>query len=90
MIVRIQRNYNRKTDEDLFGLSIRLENGHRYCKYPVGHQNYKTITEASKAKSEVIKQLSNGAHLDYGINGTAGINKSEYVRIVDNCKSESE
>ena len=83
MQVRTQRNFNKKTGEDLFGLSIKLEVGHRYCKYPIGHQDYKTITEATKAKKKVMEQLRNGAHLDYGINGTAGINKAEYVKIVD-------
>lgn len=83
MQVRTQRNFNKKTGEDLFGLSIKLEVGHIYCKYPIGHQDYKTITEATKAKKKVMEQLRNGAHLDYGINGTAGINKAEYVKIVD-------
>lgn len=83
MKVRTQPNYNKKTGEYIFGLSIRLENGHRYCKYPIGHQGYKTITEATEAKKMVMEQLRNGAHLDYGVNGTAGINKNEYVKIVD-------
>lgn len=83
MKVRTQPNYNKKTGENIFGLSIRLENGHRYCKYPIGHQGYKTITGAAEAKKMVMEQLRNGAHLDYGVNGTAGINKNEYVKIVD-------
>lgn len=83
MIVRIQKNYNIETDEDLFGLSIRLDNGHRYCKYPAGHQNYKTITEATEAKKKVMEQIRNGAHLEYGKNGSSGINKAEYVKLVD-------
>lgn len=83
MKVRIQPNFNFKTGEDLFGLSIRLENGHRYCKYPIGYQQYRTITEAIQAKKKVIEQFRNGARLNYGINGTAGINKAEYVKIVD-------
>lgn len=83
MQVRIQHNYNFKTEEDLFGLSIRLENGHRYCKYPAGHQSYKTISEATIAKKKVMEQFRNGAHLEYGVNGSKGVNKPEYVRIVE-------
>ena len=83
MQVRTQRNYNFETEEDLFGLSIKLDNGHRYCKYPVGHQGYKTITDATEAKKKVMEQLQNGAHLEYGANGSKGGNKAEYVRIVE-------
>lgn len=83
MEIRTQPNFNFETGEYVFGLSIRVEGGRRYCKYPAGHQNYKTITEANEAKKKVLEQLNNGAHLYYGKNGTAGINKPEYVKIVD-------
>lgn len=83
MEIRTQPNFNFETGEGVFGLSIRIDGGRRYCKYPAGHQNYKTITEATEAKKKVLEQLKNGAHLDYGKNGTVSINKSEYVKIVD-------
>lgn len=83
MEIRTQPNFNFETGEEVFGLSIRIDGGRRYCKYPAGHQNYKTITEATEAKKKVLEQLKNGAHLDYGKNGTVGINKPEYVKIVD-------
>lgn len=82
MKIRINRNYNKRTDEDLFGLSIRLDNGRLYCKYPVNHQNYKTIDEAKEAAERLSQQISASANLDYGSNGSAGINKAEYVKII--------
>lgn len=81
MEVRINKNYNFKTSEDLFGLSLRVDGGHRYCKYPMEHQDYKTVTEASKAKGEVSKQFANGATILYPNNLSKGINKSEPVKI---------
>lgn len=83
MEVRIQRNFNIKTKEELFGISIRLDNGHRYCKYPIEHQEYKTISDAKQAKDKVIAQFCSGAHIQYSVSGTKGINMSEYVKIVD-------
>lgn len=83
MEVRVQCNWNRKTNEDLFGLSIRLDDGRLYCKFPIGHQGYKTYTEAKEALIKVKEQLQKGFHLEYGAKGSAGINKTEYVRIAE-------
>lgn len=83
MEIRTIKNYNFETEETVFGISIRVDGGHRYCKYPVGHQGYKTMTEAADAKKKAIEQIRNGAHLEYGKNGSSGINKAEYVKIVD-------
>lgn len=41
MKVRTQQNFNRKTRETVFGISIMPDGGRRYCKYPIGHQEYK-------------------------------------------------
>lgn len=41
MKVRTQQNFNRKTNETVFGISIMPDGGKRYCKYPIGHQEYK-------------------------------------------------
>lgn len=82
MEVRIIKNFDFKTHETVFGVSIRVDGGRLYCKYPVGHQGYKTITEANKAKKNVIEQLSNGCRIEYGQNGSAGLNKHELVRII--------
>lgn len=83
MKIRVQPNYDRKTNEDLFGISIMLDGGRTYCKYPLGHQSYKTKCEAESAKNEVLQILNNGGSISYGINGSAGINKSEYIKIED-------
>lgn len=40
MKVRTQQNFNRKTRETVFGISIMPDGGRRYCKYPIGHQEY--------------------------------------------------
>ncbi|WP_321424868.1 hypothetical protein [uncultured Bacteroides sp.] len=81
MKIRVQSNYDRKTDEDIFGIGIMLDGGRTYCKYPLGHQSYKTYSEAENAKNEVLQILRNGGSISYGINGSTGINKSEYVKI---------
>ena len=44
MKVRTQQNFNRKTRETVFGISIMPDGGRRYCKYPIGHQEYKDYT----------------------------------------------
>lgn len=41
MKVRTQQNFNQKTHETVFGISIMPDGGRRYCKYPIGHQEYK-------------------------------------------------
>lgn len=83
MEIRTQPNFNFETGEEVFGLSIRIDGGRRYCKYPAGHQNYKTIGDASEAAAKMMGRISNGAHIEYGKNGSSGINKVEYVKIVD-------
>ena len=45
MKVRTQQNFNRKTRETVFGISIMPDGGRRYCKYPIGHQEYKDYTQ---------------------------------------------
>lgn len=82
MEVRTQPNFNFDTGEDVFGLSIRVDGGRRYCKYPVGHQSYKTIGDATAAAVKLKERISIGAHIEYGKNGSAGINKAELVKIV--------
>lgn len=71
MKVRTQQNFNRKTRETVFGISIMPDGGRRYCKYPIGHQ----------AMKDVQKILDNGGRLVYSPKGSAGINKNEYVKI---------
>lgn len=83
MDIRTQPNYNRKTREEVFGISIRINGGRRYCKYPIGHQNYKTIGDAYAASVEIMKRILAGARIEYGVGGSAGIDKNEYVKIVD-------
>lgn len=47
MKVRTQQNFNRKTRETVFGISIMPDGGRRYCKYPIGHQEYKDYTQVA-------------------------------------------
>lgn len=54
MEIRTQPNFNFETGEEVFGLSIRIDGGRRYCKYPAGHQNYKTIGDASEAAAKMM------------------------------------
>ena len=60
MKVRTQQNFNRKTRETVFGISIMPDGGRRYCKYPIGHQEYKDYTQAHQAMKDVQKILDNG------------------------------
>lgn len=75
MKVRTQQNFNRKTYETVFGISIMPDGGRRYCKYPIGHQEYKDYTQAYQAMKDVQKILDNGGRLVYSPKGSAGINK---------------
>lgn len=86
MKVRTQQNFNRKTYETVFGISIMPDGGRRYCKYPIGHQEYKDYTQAYQAMKDVQKILDNGGRLVYSPKGSAGINKNEYVKETDRIK----
>lgn len=81
MEVRINKNYNFRTEQNLFGLSIRLTGGYSYCKYPVNHQDYTSLQDAKTAKIELITQLYNGATIVYPNSVSKGINKVEPVMI---------
>lgn len=81
MKVRTQQNFNQKTHETVFGISIMPDGGRRYCKYPIGHQEYKDYAQAHQAMKDVQKILDNGGRLVYSPKGSAGINKHEYVKI---------
>lgn len=70
-----------KTNETVFGISIMPDGGRRYCKYPIGHQEYKDYAQAHQAMKDVQKILDNGGRLVYSPKGSAGINKHEYVKI---------
>lgn len=41
------------------------DGGRRYCKYPIGHQEYKDYTQAYQAMKDVQKILDNGGRLVY-------------------------
>ena len=81
MKVRTQQNFNQKTHETVFCISIMPDGGRRYCKYPIGHQEYKDYAQAHQAMKDVQKILDNGGRLVYSPKGSAGINKHEYVKI---------
>lgn len=83
MKIRTQTNFNFKTQEEMFGLSLCVDGGRLYCKYPIGHQSYKTIGDASKAAVEMMERIRGGARIEYGANGTRGVNKNEYVKVID-------
>lgn len=66
MKVRTIKNFDFKTHETLYGVSIKVDRGRLYCKYPIGDQGYKTIADANDAKEDVIEKLSNGYILYFG------------------------
>ena len=84
--VRIQPNYDKATDKDCFGVSLKIEGSRIYSKYPIGMQSYPTKEEALKAKAEVESLLSKGAIIEYSSVRAVGMRKwtekHEYVKIV--------
>lgn len=49
MKVRTQQNFNQKTHETVFGISIMPDGGRRYCKYPIeATKNTKTMPKHTK------------------------------------------
>lgn len=88
MKIRIQKNFDFRTKEDLFGISIMPDGSARYCKYPIGYQKYKTKAEAERAKDRLKEILDNGGEIVYSPKGSAGINRHEWVMInqCDNIK----
>ena len=86
MKVRTQQNFNRKTRETVFGISIMPDGGRRYCKYPIGHQEYKDYTQAHQAMKDVQKILDNGGRLVYSPKGSVLIAFGrENAEILRNC-----
>lgn len=79
--IRIHKNWNKKTDEDFLGLSIKPDGSRFYCKYPIEHQQYKSKDEATAAMIRLKRLLENGAKIAYSSDGSRGINKNEWVRI---------
>lgn len=61
MKVRTQQNFNRKTRETVFGISIMPDGGRRYCKYPIGHQEYKDYTQAHQIIPQWQKDMAHWA-----------------------------
>lgn len=83
MKLRTQKNYNTKTREIVFGVSIMIDGGCRYCKYPIGHQEYKTNADAKEAMEKIKNILDNGGTIEYSKLGSKGTNHHEYVLIKD-------
>lgn len=86
MKVRTQPNYDKTNHRKVFGISIMIDESRYYCKYPIGYQNYETEELAKKAVEEVKKLLNNGGSIEYGVNGSYGKNKHEYIKIHANNK----
>lgn len=57
MKVRTQQNFNRKTYETVFGISIMPDGGRRYCKYPIGHQDNQGL-DARLITDEIARLLA--------------------------------
>lgn len=82
MKIKTQENYNRSKRQVVYGISIQIDGGHRYCKYPLGHQNYPTHYMAEQAAEELRQLfLEKAAYIEYPESGSLGVNKPEYVRI---------
>lgn len=81
METRTNRNLKFDTGEIVFGISIRVDGGHKYCKYPVGYQSFKTLGEAVQAKENVLQILSNGGSIVYPSGVSKGVNATEPVKI---------
>lgn len=60
-------------NKEVFGLSIKLDGGTKFCKYPVNRQKYATMDEAVKAKEDLLAQLSAGARIAYNAIDRKGV-----------------
>lgn len=81
MKIRVQKNFNSRTNEIVYGVSIKVDGSRFYCKYPIYHQEYKTKQEAKEIMNKIKDILNNGGEIVYAPSGSAGINKHEYVLI---------
>lgn len=81
MEVRINKNWNKQTNEDLFGLSIKVDGSRYYCKYPIGFQSYTSRDNANIAKQNLTNKLNQGAEIIYPELGSKGLNKVECIMI---------
>ena len=81
MEARVNKNLNVETNAICFGISIRVDGGHRYCKYPVEHQEYASLKTAHQAKDKLLKDLKAGAKLIFPKGVSVGLNKVEPVKV---------
>lgn len=81
MKTRVQQNMVWQTKKIVWGVSIMIEGSRMYCKYPIGHQDYKSKEEAEKARADIQILLDDGAKIEYASGNTKGLNKSEYVDL---------
>lgn len=81
MKLRTQKNFNTRTHETVYGVSIMVDGSRMYCKYPIGYQEFKTNKDAKEALEKIKNVLDNGGTIQYALSGSAGLNKSEYVLI---------
>lgn len=81
MKLRTQKNFNTRTHETVYGVSIMVDGSRMYCKYPIGYQEFKTNKDAKEALEKIKNILDNGGTIQYAPSGSAGLNKSEYVLI---------
>lgn len=49
MKLRTQKNFNTRTRETVYGVSIMVDGSRMYCKYPIGYQEFKTNKDAKEA-----------------------------------------
>ena len=50
MKLRTQKNFNTRTRETVYGVSIMVDGSCMYCKYPIGYQEFKTNKDAKEIK----------------------------------------
>lgn len=57
MKVRTQQNFNRKTNETVFGISIMPDGGRRYCKYPIGPPRIQRLCPSTPSYERCTKDI---------------------------------
>lgn len=85
MKIRIQRTLKSATNEILWGIAIKLNEGYLYCKFPIGYQSYRTKEEAQKGCKDLNSMLNKGAIIKYSTEGSNGVNAFEYITITPIC-----
>lgn len=82
MKTRVIQNLDFSTNEICWGVSIQINGGRLYCKYPIGYQSFDSKHLAEEGRKKIENAIKKGATVRYMGNVSRGLNKHERVQVL--------